>query len=70
MSVDLRFTVDQLTAGFLSDLANKKKLSLDDFTKEIFLEALELQEDKQDLLYLEKHDTPDARHISHEEAWK
>jgi hypothetical protein len=49
--MDLRFSVDQVTAGFLSDLASKNRLSLDDFTKEIFLEALELQEDKQDLLY-------------------
>lgn len=68
--MDLQFTVDSLTAGFLSDLAKKKDLSLDELTKEIFLEALELQEDTQDLIYLKQHDTPEAKHISHEEAWK
>ena len=68
--MELHFTIDTHTATLLSDLALKHNKSLADFSRDIFLETLERQEDTQDLEYMIQYDTPNAKHIKHEDAWK
>jgi hypothetical protein len=66
----INITLEESTAGYLSNLAKHENKSISSLAKELVLEALERREDMAFSAISEMRDTAKAKRIKHTDAWK
>lgn len=66
----LNITLEESTALLLAKMAEQEHKSISSLAKELILEALERREDMVLSAIATKRDTPKAKKVEHEDAWK
>lgn len=66
----INITLEESTAGFLSNLAKQEHKSVASLAKDLILEALERREDVSLSKLAEIRDTQKTKRISHKDVWK
>lgn len=66
----INITLEDSTAGLLASLAEQEHKSVSSLAKELLLEALERREDMTLSAIAKLRDTPKAKRVKHDDAWK
>ncbi len=66
----INITLEKSVAGLLITLAKSEHTSVSHLAKELILEAMERREDIALSTLAELRDTPKARKVKHDDAWK
>ncbi len=66
----INITFDVETAKTLTDLSHQEHKSVSSLAKELIIEALERREDRALSAIAEVRDTPHAKRVKHDDAWK
>ncbi len=67
---DINLSFEQTTVDWLATLAKQENKSVENFAKELILDALELREDLALSAIAEMRDREGVVRVSHEDAWK